>query len=227
MNLVIPRKNLVIKIRKSGGGTPEEIISNINLNDTNINNYDIENVPYGDNAEKFSFRFTNENVAHPELSEYKRMKNPPKFLGKGAMTAVYTIKLEKQTSEIYNIPSKYHDSLILRIYDNDLYNGEIGNQYNIGEIDENNDDQTKFINMWTTHKRLFPENIIDLFMYGEIIINDEYSGFYSITRKYLDHHKISTFNLETKVKYFKNLLLFLQKLIDNNYTYRDLERCVF
>lgn len=207
----------------SGAGFPEDVIDNINLNDDNIDKYIIENIPYAHNSDKFKFKFSSDNKEHRDLDEYKFMAKPPKFLGKGAMTAVYKIKLIEQESDTYTIPDKYNDSLILRIFKNDLYSDIIGTQYNVGENDENNDDQSSFINMWMNHKKLFSENIIDLFMYGEIKLNDVYMGFYTITRTYIDYKIINNFDLKIKIKYFKNLLLFLQKLIEKNYTYRDLK----
>ena len=39
-------------------------------------------------------------------------------------------------------------------------------------------------------KNLFGENIIDIFLYGEIIIDGRYLGYYTITREYMDDEKI-------------------------------------
>jgi hypothetical protein len=216
----------------TGGDFPTQVIKDINLTNTNIHNYLIENEITDAHKDKYSFKFSKDNGQYLKNSDDKfaddefgdvDVRHLPKYLGKGAMTAVYKIELVNQKSDNYKIPDKYKDQLILRIFDNDLFNGTIGNQYNVGEIDENRDDQTSFINMWMTQKQLFQENIIDFFMYGEIKLNDKYLGFYTITRTYLDNNIIEKFDIITKLKYFKNMLLFLQKLIDNNYTYRDLK----
>ena len=208
----------------NGGNFPLTVIDNINLNDSNIQSYVIENEIINESHDHFRFKFSQDNKEHKNLEEYKTLSNPPKYLGKGALTAVYKIVLDKQKSN-YQIPEKYKEQLILRIFKNELYNNgdSLKNEYNVGEIDENNDDNTRFINMWMKHKKLFPENIIDFFMYGEILLNDNYLGFYTLTRTYLDNNLIDDLDLSYKIKYFKNMLLFLQTLNNNGYTYRDLK----
>lgn len=209
----------------NGGGFPTTVIDNINLNDANINSYIIENEIINESHDHFKFKFSLDNKEHINLDDFLDMPTPPKYLGKGALTAVYKIILEEQKSQNYQIPDKYKEQLILRIFENELYNDgdSLKNEYNVGEIDENNDDNTTFINMWMKHKKLFPENIIDFFMYGEITLNYNYLGFYTITRTYLDNNIIDDFDLSHKIKYFKNMLLFLQTLNKNGYTYRDLK----
>ena len=220
MNLTIPRKNLNIKNILSGGNFPSDVISKINLDNINKKSYIIENK----STDQYIFKFSDDNTEHKELKEYKYLKNPPQYLGKGGLTAVYKIFTPESNSII---PEKYKDELILRIFENYEYKSDkpyfMKQEFNIGEIDINNDENTKLINMWMKHKQLFPENIIDFFMYGEISLNDTYLGFYTITRTYIDIKKIDNLELINKIEYFRNMLIFLQKLNINGYTYRDLK----
>jgi len=216
MKLTIPRKNLIIHPDMSGG-SPEEIIEDINLNDSNVDRKLIATL---DNH--YQFRFTQGNTQN---------YNGAKYLGKGALTAVYKIKLVSQNlSTGYTISDKYKDELILRIYENMDISQDIKlNDYKglsdieIGGEDTYKDAQSKFINMWTEHKQLFPENIIDIFMYGEIMTNTKYLGYYTLTRTYSDEKKLNELSLINKIKYLKKLLEFLIKLRHNGYTYRDLK----
>ena len=216
MKLTIPRKNLTIHPNMTGG-SPEEIIQDINLNDSNLENILISTL---DN--NYKFRFTKDNTQN---------YNGAKYLGKGALTAVYKIKLVSQVSiNGYMISDKYKDELILRIYENrdiaedtDLYMYRGNPDIEVGGEDTYNDSQSQFINMWTEHKQLFPENIIDIFMYGEIMSNTKYMGYYTITRTYSDEKKLEELSLINKIKYLKKLLEFLLKLRHHGYTYRDLK----
>ena len=213
MKLTIPRKNLIIR-QNMTGGSPEEIIQDINLNDFNLENILISTL---DN--NYKFRFTEDN---------KKIYNGAKYLGKGALTAVYKIKLISQNPvNSYTISDKYKDELILRIYDNGdttypyMYRGK--SDIEVGGEDTYNDSQSQFINMWTEHKQLFPENIIDIFMYGEIMSDTKYLGYYTLTKTYSDEKKLEELSLINKIKYLKKLLEFLVKIRQHGYTYRDLK----
>lgn len=216
MKLTIPRKNLIIR-QNMTGGSPEKIIELINLNDSNF-----ENILISTLDDNYKFKFTKDNTQN---------YNGSKYLGKGALTAVYKIKLFSQNPiNGYMISDKYKDELILRIYENrdmaedidlDIYQGLP--DIEIGGEDTYKDAQSQFINMWTEHKQLFPENIIDIFMYGEIMIPTKYIGYYTITRTYSDEKKLKELSLINKIKYLKKLLEFLLKLRQHGYTYRDLK----
>lgn len=216
MKLTIPRKNLIIHPNMTGG-SPEEIIELINLNDSNF-----ENILISTLDDNYKFKFTKDNTKY---------YNGAKYLGKGALTAVYKIKLVSQVSiNGYMISDKYKDELILRIYENmdiaedtDLYTYRGKPDIEVGGEDLYDDAQSKFINIWTEHKQLFPENIIDLFMYGEIMTATKYIGYYTITRTYSDEKKLDALSLINKIKYLKKLLEFLIKLRQHGYTYRDLK----
>ena len=209
MNL-IPRKTLDITYLKRGGGFPEETIDLIDLTDVKLPRSIIKTL---DN--NYIFKFNDTNNQHEYGSKY---------LGKGALTAVYGISLIEQKPENkFKIPLKYKDDLILRIYENTEDELDIKPDIDIDGIDVYNDAQTKIINMWTTHKRLFPINIIDLFLYGAITLNGEYVGYYTITRKYFTDKKIKILDIKDKLTYLKNMYTFFKDLDENNYTYRDIK----
>ena len=220
MNLIIPRKNLNISTPKVivGGSYPTDIIDMINLNNLNIKTYKIQST-----TDDYIFKFSEKNLSEtPKKSRY---------LGMGALTAVYKIELESQNvANKYLIPDKYKQSLILRIYENlDEANIKshiqpaIKPDIDIGNKDTYDDNQTKFINMWMDHKNKFPENIIDLFMYGDIRLNRDYIGYYTITRTYLDNKQIDDFTIKGKLNYLKNMFQFLEKIKNLGYTYRDMK----
>ena len=77
--------------------------------------------------------------------------------------------------------------------------------------------------MWGTHKSMFPNNIIDLFLYGDILLDGNYLGYYTITRIYGDEKIIQNLDFNKRMLYLKNLYRFLIKLQDNGLTYRDLK----
>jgi len=220
MALVIPRKKLIIEnIESMIGGEPKKIIKDIGLDDANIEKKIIRTI---DNSYRFMFTKDNTNIYEGS-----------KYLGKGALTAVYKIKLINPEAHLDKPIHNYKDDLILRIYNN---NDKKPNALDvvdikIGEIDTNYDSQTKFVNMWTEHKKLFPENIIDMFMYGDIILTNKetdkeeiskYLGYYTLTRVYSNEKELDKLELVDKIKYFKKLLKFLIKIRLHGYTYRDL-----
>jgi hypothetical protein len=220
MNLIVPRKNLNISTPAVivGGSYPTDVIDMINLNNLNIKTYKIRSM-----TDDYIFKFSEKN-----LSETPRKS---RYLGKGALTAVYKIELESQNvANRYLIPDKYKQNLILRIYEN-LNEPEITTHIQsaikpdieIGNKDTYGDNQTQFINMWMDHKNKFPENIIDLFMYGDIRLNRDYIGYYTITRTYLNDKEIDNFTIKQKLNYLKNMFQFLEKIRDLGYTYRDMK----
>jgi hypothetical protein len=217
MKLIIPRKTLKISKPMPGGGFPEEAIEWINLNDSNM-----KTLTLSTKDDTYKFKFSTENI-----KDYYGAK----YLGKGALTAVYKIQLvsENPLNSYTLSDNKYKNELILRIYENIDVNITDYNAYSgkgdieVGGEDNFADAQSKFINMWTEHKSLFPENIIDIFMYGEILLNNFYLGYYTITRTYDDETKIFNYPLNDKIKYLKELLQFLIKLREKGYTYRDLK----
>jgi len=220
MNLIVPRKNLNISTPAVivGGSYPTDVIDMINLNNLNIKTYKIRSM-----ADEYIFKFSDTNVSEtPKKSRY---------LGMGGLTAVYKIELESQNvANKYLIPDKYKQSLILRIYEN-LNEANITTHIKppikpdieIGNKDTYNDKQTKFVNMWMDHKNKFPENIIDLFMYGDITLNRDYIGYYTITRTYLNDKEIDNFTIKGKLNYPKKMFQFLEKIRDLGYTYRDMK----
>ena len=94
-------------------------------------------------------------------------------------------------------------------------------EVNVGNEDLNNDEQSNFIKKWNRDKTTFPENMIDIFMYGEITLLGDYLGYYTITREYNDVNYILTMPLENKLKFLISFIEFLEKLKRNNFIYRD------
>ena len=213
MTNIIPRKNLNIKNRVMAGGKfPNDTINKIKLTDETIKSYIIESTD-----RTFDFKFTEKN---------KNTHNtyPHRYLGRGGLTAVYSINLTYQSTlspDRYTIPDLYHDKLILRIYQNRNYTGNMKLEVNVGNEDLNDDQQSNFIKKWTRDKTLFPENMIDLYMYGEITLLGDYLGYYTITREYNDVDFIVTMPLENKLKFLLSFIEFLEKLKINNFIYRD------
>ena len=202
MTNIIPRKNLNIKNRIMVGGIfPEDIIKKVKLTDETISSYLIESTD-----RTFNFQFTEKN---------KKKLDTFRYLGKGGLTSVYSIKLTHQSSlsqDKYTIPDIYHDKLILRIYQNRNYTGSLKSEVNVGNEDLNDDQQSLFIKKWTIEKTIYPENIIDLFMYGEISLFGDYLGYYTITREYNDDYIILNMPLENKLKFLISFIEFLEKL---------------
>ena len=194
----------------AGGRFPEDIIKKIKLTDETITSYLIESTD-----RTFNFQFTEKN---------KNILDTFKYLGKGGLTSVYSIKLTHQYSlsqDKYTIPDIYHDKLILRIYKNRNYSGSLKSEVNVGNEDLNDDHQSLFIKKWTRDKTTYPENIIDIFMYGEISLLGDYLGYYTITREYNNDDFILNMSLENKLKFLMSFIEFLQKLKRNNFIYRD------
>lgn len=218
MNLPIPRRTLNITQNHIGGFSPMDVVYKIGLNDININTYHIQSIDNRlNNNSKFVFKFTSKN---------KKKAANNRYLGAGGLTAVYSIELISYDNNLpqdyKNKLEKYRDKYILRIFRGSS-NLKIQRDVEIGEIDDSNDEQSKFINMWSNHKNLFPENIIDIFLYGDILINNEYLGYYSITRVYGDDETVKNLSFVDSMKYLKNLYIFLIKLKNLGLTYRDLK----
>jgi hypothetical protein len=118
--------------------------------------------------------------------------NGSKYLGKGGVTAVFSIKDDK--GAIY----------ILRIEDAKTTN-----------------DLNKFIASWTTDKTLFPKNIIEIHAYGIAMLDGVIIGTYMITNKYFDFDEILKLNLYKKNIFTKRMLQFIVLLKEHDIFYRD------
>jgi len=146
----------------------------------------------------YNFRFDDNNT------EKNLDSNKHYYKGAGTYTAVYSIQM---TLGLENpVLSKYKDKLILRIF--------------------KDDNLDKFINQWKKHKNQFPENIIDIFFYGDMRYKDDSGTIqhlqYVITREYYDYLSIERLQIKYKKLLFLELLKFLDK-IENEYYYNDLK----
>jgi len=217
MSLKIPRKTLTINKEELKGGDcgsfPQRVIIDIPLRFPNENSYIIS-----DKDNKIRFKF-HENS--------KAFINDHIYFGCGTFTTIYSIKLNDFSPDYFGlIPDKYKDNLILRIYQNPSTD-KPKNDVNMGDVDTNNDLQTEFIKNWMKHKELFPKNIIDIYLYGDIELQTMYGiryiGYYTITRRYTVDNDIQRYSLDNKMLYLKNTITFLKKLEENNLTLRDLK----
>lgn len=196
-NLNLKINNLIV------GGNPNNILSMIDNIHTN-NNYIIPHNKYLSNSDtdnslnKIIFKF--DHTINNKI--YKNSQ----FLGKGGITAVFGIKLHKNNIDNIDNITKHleNKNLILRIQQ------------------EHNFCLDEFIENWQDHKKIFDENIIDIYFYGNIFNhNNEYLGKYIITRKYYNDEYIDNLNLSNTLNYFNSMCNFLTKLKNNNYYYRD------
>jgi hypothetical protein len=179
------------------GGNPKKILTMIdNMNNSNI-------IPYQNNelSHNVSFEFNN--------NSNKKIYKNSQYLGKGGITAVYSIMLNSKNSILHDNKFIHLDKkhLILRIQD--------GRNFCFDE----------FIDDWKIHKKTFGENIIDVYFYGNIFNHlNEYIGKYIITRKYYDsNYIIKMLNYNQVLEYFNSLCEFLKKLKEQKYYYRDLK----
>jgi hypothetical protein len=127
-----------------------------------------------------------------------------RYLAHGTYTAVYGIEL--MTNQTL-IPERYRDKLILRIS-------------KIEQLDD-------FIEEWKSHKQKFGENIIDIYLYGNVFTKtkSKYNeiGQYIITREYYNSSNIDSLPIDAKINILYSLLNFLKKIEIYEYSYDDLK----
>ena len=185
-----------VPISTNVGGNPKEIITKINNN-----KFKYLLGLFIDKSNKrtqiyFKFNeFINKQTDIPGTT----------YLGKGGLTSVFGIQY--LTSDNIILPELFNKNLIIRITDS-FYSDNI----------------EQWIQKYIENKKLFGENLIDIYLYGGIYSpNNGFIGFYIITRYYNDWKKILTLNYDNTVKYFYSLINFLVKIEDNKYFYRDLK----
>lgn len=142
---------------------------------------------------KFVFNFNDSNKKKLDNSIY---------LGKGALTAVFGLDTVKVLPLGYNlIPT---NDLILRITDK-------------------SEDLKKYISKWKEDRTLLPDNIPEIYLYGQIYLNTRIIGNYAIVKKYMDINSIEKLNVTNKKKLLQLLLILLNELQSKGYVYRDLK----
>ena len=74
-----------------------------------------------------------------------------------------------------------------------------------------------FIYKWKNDKKIFESNIPNIYMYGDIYTSDNVliSNYY-ITDKYKNHISLLKLDYEYTIKYIVEMLLFIEKCIENN-----------
>jgi hypothetical protein len=155
------------------------------------------------------FVFSADNDIQFDFNDKNKIQNMSYYLGAGAFTAVYGVNIKniKHKSEFNSELFSNKDKLILRVFDDNNLN--------------------EFIKNWIIHKKLYPENIIDIYLHGNVYIIDGDEilklGQYVITREYYDHtYILENFDLGQKMKLILSILEFLEK-IKNKYQYYDLK----
>jgi hypothetical protein len=128
-------------------------------------------------------------------------------LGNGTNTVLYKIQ---PVSELPHEFNKYSDKLLIRIYD------DSAEQINL-LMNEN----------YIEHKKRFPKNIIDIYYYGNIQINNDGNTsnvYYSITREYnIIANNFLDRSFDQSLDILKSLLTFLNELYKSNICYRDMK----
>lgn len=133
-----------------------------------------------------------------------------KYLTHGSFTVVFgitftpSLKTSLKTSEL-EIPfgKNIFDKLILRV------------------SKENSKD---LIEKYKKDRVDFGDNMIDIYMYGEIFDHlRESIGYYTITKEYLDYNSINKLNLFDRIDLLIELTKFLDKTIEKDIFYRDLK----
>jgi hypothetical protein len=129
-----------------------------------------------------------------------------KYLDYGSFTAVFAVNCINNTT---TIPLSMTEVLILRLVN----------------YDPDSDKVEKLVTKYKEDKRLVPENMIDIYAYGNVLeaIGTGIVGQYVLTKTYLNHNDIMNFSYKQKLKLFTDLIRLLDKLKQKEYFYRDLK----
>ncbi len=187
------------RISYNVGGNPNEIISKINNNVFNYLQGLYVDKKSGKRNEIY-FKFNN------EINKKQDVQGST-YLGKGGITGVFAIKYIQAPQSTSVLAELVDKNLIIRIMDS-----------------FKSDDIDQWINKYIEEKKIFEENLIDIYMYGGIVsTKNKFIGFYTITRYYYDWTEVIKLNYSNTLNYFHQMLKFLIKLEENNYSYRDLK----
>lgn len=126
------------------------------------------------------------------------------YLGRGGLTSVFAIKYIYQDKNI--LPEIQDKNLIIRIFDSFYSN-----------------DMDEWINKYNQQRIIFGSNLIQIYLYGQIMLKNKIIGYYIITRTYLDYTQILQLNYNQAVNYFNSFLNFIILIKTYNYYYRDLK----
>lgn len=195
INLYLSDTNPFDPIPTSRGGDPSDIIVNINN----------EKYKYlqGLYINRETSRRTRILFEFNDVSNTNKDINGSSYLGKGGLTAVFGVN--SLTPGI--IPGLPDRNLVIRIVDSFT-----------------SDDMDAWIEKYKSNKALFDENIIQIYMYGEIHSPTKgFVGFYMMTRYYYDWTYIQSLDYTNTIKYYIEMLDFLIKLKSQGYFYRDLK----
>jgi len=197
--IIIPRNRLYItNLTQAGGGFDSfKIIKKIGLKKGLLtSNYSSYLIHTQDKINQYKFT-TNDREYYDTY-----LRNKYRYQNIDENNVEFRIRLVSQKEKY--IPDQYKDKIIL-------------------QIDDSNDDKSKkYIKEWMYYKNLFNDNIIDIYMYGDILFND-YIGTYKLTRKYYNHYNIEKFPLDNKLYLLKQFFIFLKDLESKNLFIRNLE----
>jgi len=119
-----------------------------------------------------------------------------KVLGRGSFSLVFGVNLEDYELDVSD---DIKDNLILKIFE---------------------EDYRDLIPRWRVDKYRFENNMMDIFMCGDIYRKEHKLGSYILTRKY---DSVKKLDLEKRVLLLKDLLTFIKGLEDYKLFYRDLK----
>jgi hypothetical protein len=139
-----------------------------------------------------------------DLLNKKKDISGSSYLGRGGLTSVFAIKYIYQDKNI--LPEIQNKNLIIRIFDSFYSN-----------------DMDEFIDKYNEQKIIFGSNLIQIYLYGQIMLKNKFIGYYTITKTYLDYTQILQLNYNQTVNYFNSFLNFIILTKMNNYFYRDLK----
>lgn len=118
-------------------------------------------------------------------------------------TVYFGVKYYREFNTSLNLPQV---DLVLRCFDN-----------------LNDDGLKNFIQKWKNDKRNFNNNIINIFLYGNIYNGERYVSSFILTKKYNDYSDILRFDMDETIFFYSRLIEFLNELKGLNMIYRDLK----
>ena len=129
-----------------------------------------------------------------------------KYLNYGSLTAVFAVNCINNTT---TIPLSMTEVLILKLVN----------------YEPDPDKVEEHVTKYKEDKRLVPENMIDIYAYGNVLETSETRivGQYVLTKTYLNYNDIMDFSYNEKLELFTDLIRLLDELTLKGYFYRDLK----
>lgn len=144
-----------------------------------------------------------------EVNSFNNTRNEDEiYLAKGSYSLIFSVNEINGNQNL--IDKTGGNRLILKLFDqSSLENSELSD----------------FINLWKSHKSEFYNNIIDIYMFGDIIDKDgRFVSFFILTRKYLTgKDDIKILSIDKKRELINSLSCFLYTMETRNIFYRDIK----